>query len=64
MFYLAGKGDFIQALIDSLKDELSKPKHQISEHTLERFLSDAISQSFPKMSQITTLNARKVSNIE
>lgn len=30
MFYLAGKGDFIQALIDSLKDELSKPKHQIA----------------------------------
>lgn len=30
MFYLAGKGDFIQALIDSLKEILSKPRHTIA----------------------------------
>lgn len=34
MFYLAGKGDFIQTLIDSLREQLSKPKHQIDEHNL------------------------------
>jgi hypothetical protein len=27
--YLMGKGDFIQHLVDTLKEEMSKPKHQI-----------------------------------
>lgn len=29
MFYLTGKGDFIQKLMDSFHKFLSQPKHQI-----------------------------------
>lgn len=45
-FYLMGKGDFIQQLVDTLKEEMVKPKHLVYEHTLDGYISDAISKSF------------------
>ena len=42
MFFLTGKGDFIQSLMESLKDELSRPKHQIHEVNLDGFVTEAL----------------------
>lgn len=46
-FFLVGKGDFIQTLYDFLKDKLSQKKQQISEHSLDGYISDAILKCFP-----------------
>lgn len=45
-FFLCGKGDFIQHLYDSLRDKLSQKKHEISEHSLDGYISDAIGKCF------------------
>ena len=39
MFFLTGKGDFIQSLMENLKDELSKPNYLIHEYNLEGFIT-------------------------
>jgi hypothetical protein len=41
-----GKGDFIQHLADSLKDQLNKHKKDISRFTLDGYVSDAMGKSF------------------
>ena len=45
-FFLCGKGDFIQHLYDSLREKLSQKKHEINEHSLDGYISDAIGKSF------------------
>ncbi len=45
-FFLCGKGDFIQHLYDSLKEKLSQKKHEISEHSLDGYISDSIGKCF------------------
>lgn len=41
-FFLCGKGDFIQHLYDNLKDKLSLKKQEVTEHSLDGYISDAI----------------------
>ena len=38
-FFLMGKGDLIQHLLDNLQCELEKPKAQIIEHNLDSFIA-------------------------
>ena len=45
-FFLCGKGDFIQHLFDSLREKLSHKKQEITEHSLDGYLSDAIGKCF------------------
>lgn len=60
-FFLLGKGDFIQNLYDSLKDKLSSKKHELSEHSLDGYISDAISKCFgERAGQAERLLAKKV----
>jgi len=41
-----GKGDFIQNLMDTLKEVMGTAKHLVYEHTLDGYISDALSKSF------------------
>jgi hypothetical protein len=45
-FFLMGKGDFIQHLFDNMKEELSKQKHQIYEHSLDGYISEGLHKCF------------------
>ena len=45
-FFLCGKGDFIQQLYDSLREKLSQKKHEVNEHSLDGYISDAIGKCF------------------
>jgi gamma-tubulin complex component 3 len=45
-FFLAGKGDFIQHLYDTLREKLSLKKQEITEHSLDGYISDAIVKCF------------------
>jgi hypothetical protein len=45
-FFLAGKGDFIQHLYDTLKEKLSLKKQEITEHSLDGYIYDAIGKCF------------------
>lgn len=49
MFFLVGKGDFLQSLLemDSFREELNKPKHLIHEINLTEFIGRAINECFP-----------------
>ena len=45
-FFLCGKGDFIQHIFDSLRDELSQKKQAITEISLDGYINDAIEKCF------------------
>ena len=51
MFFLTGKGDFIQSLMESNKEKLSEPRHQIQETELDNMVFYAAKYFFPKMNQ-------------
>ena len=45
-FFLCGKGDLIQQLYDSMNDVLSHNVNEVSEHTLDGYISDAITRCY------------------
>ena len=47
-FYLMGKGDFVQHLVDTLvaNGELERPKHQVYELNLDSYIAEAINKCF------------------
>lgn len=63
-FFLCGKGDFIQQLYDNLHEILSKKHSHVSEHTLNGYISDAISKCFQDFKLPNSNNYFKQSIVE
>ena len=49
-FFLLGKMDFINSLVDSLGPVLSRKKYEVTENELDGFISDSLLQCFPNYS--------------
>ena len=49
MFYLIGKGDFIQKLMDLLRPTFNQAKHLIQEYELDGYITEAVNDSFSNL---------------
>lgn len=46
MFFLTGKGNFIQNLMELLKGELSQQKHLVNNANVEQAISTSVHENF------------------